>query len=85
MMPKELIPEREKKLSTARNHNYSAQMYTVYVGLNKTAEELGIKDYCIFMAGTSDSAVEYKNLLGGYKNFLAYKRCAFCAVIRHGD
>ena len=42
-------------------------MYTVYVGLNKTAEELGIKDYCIFMAGTSDSAVEYKNLLGGYK------------------
>ena len=67
MMPKELIPEREKKLSTARNHNYSARMYTVYVGLNKTAEELGIKDYCIFMAGTSDSAVEYKNLLGGYK------------------
>jgi len=50
MMPKELIPEREKKLSTARNHNYSARMYTVYVGLNKTAEELGIKDYCIFMA-----------------------------------
>lgn len=67
MMPKELIPEREKKLSTARNHNYSARMYTVYVGLNKTAEELGIKDYCIFLAGTSDSAEEYKNLLGGYK------------------
>ncbi|MBQ7736909.1 MAG: NAD(P)/FAD-dependent oxidoreductase [Oscillospiraceae bacterium] len=66
MMPKELIPEREKKLSTARNHNYSARMYTVYVGLNRTAEELGIQDYCIFMAGTSDSAKEYRNILGGY-------------------
>ena len=66
MMPKDLIPEREKKLSTARNHNYSARMFTVYVGLNKTAEELGIKDYCIFMADTSDSAKEYKNILGGY-------------------
>ena len=66
MMPKELIPEREKKLSAARNHNYSARMYTVYVGLNKTAEELGIKDYCIFMADTADSVKEYKNILGGY-------------------
>ena len=66
MMPKELIPEREKKLSAARDHNYSARMYTVYVGLNKTAEELGIRDYCIFMAGTSDSAKEYRDILGGY-------------------
>jgi prolycopene isomerase len=66
MMPKELIPEREKKLSAARDHNYSARMFTVYVGLNKTIEELGIKDYCIFFADTSDSVQEYKNILGGY-------------------
>lgn len=66
MMPKHLIPEREKKLSAARNHNYSARMYTIYVGLNKTAEELGIEDYCIFMADTSDSEKEYHNILGGY-------------------
>ena len=66
MMPKELVPEREKKLSAARGHNYSARMFTVYVGLNKTVEELGIKDYCIFFADTSDSVQEYKNILGGY-------------------
>ena len=66
MMPKDLIPEREKKLSAARKHNYSARMYTIYVGLNKTAEEIGIRDYCIFMGDTADSAKEYKNILGGY-------------------
>ena len=66
MMPKDLIPEREKKLSAARNHNYSARMYTVYVGLNKTAEELGIEDYCIFLADTADSTKEYRSMLGGY-------------------
>ena len=66
MMPKDLIPEREKKLSAARNHNYSARMFTVYVGLNKSAEELGIKDYCIFLADAADSVREYKSMLGGF-------------------
>ena len=66
MVPKELIPEREKKLSAARNHNYSARMYTVYFGLNKSPEELGIKDYCIFLGMTADSAREYKQILSGY-------------------
>lgn len=77
MMDKSLIPEREKKLSAARNKVFGARMITAYFGLNKTAEELGIKDYSIFMSGTADSVKEYKNILKGsdtneYAIFLCY-------------
>ena len=34
----------------------------IYVALNKTVEELGLTDYCVFFAGTSDSRKEYNNL-----------------------
>ena len=62
MMPKELVPEREKKLSAARNNRYGGRMVVSYFALNKSAEELGITDYTVFMPGTADSAVEYKNM-----------------------
>lgn len=58
MMPKELVPEREKKLSAARNEDYSARMFACYFGLNKPLEEIGIKDYTVFMPGSSDSVKE---------------------------
>ncbi len=77
MMDKSLVPEREKKLSAARNKIFGARMITAYFCLNKTAEELGIKDYSIFLPGTADSVKEYKDILGGYKTnnysiFLCY-------------
>ena len=77
MMPKELVPEREKKLSAARDGRYGGRMITAYFCLNKTAEELGIKDYSIFLQGTADSAQEYKDIMGGietndYSIFLCY-------------
>lgn len=62
MMPRELVPEREKKLSAARNHNYSARFCVGYFALNKTAEELGIKDYTIFFQNTADTVKEYQDL-----------------------
>lgn len=76
MMDKSLVPEREKKLSAARNRNMSARMFTTYIGLNKSAEELGIKDYSIFISGTSDSVKEYESLkkidTNNYEIFLCY-------------
>lgn len=77
MMPKELVPEREKKLSTARKQNFGARMITAYFCLDTTAEELGIHDYSIFLSGSADSAVEYKNIQNGidtndYSIFLCY-------------
>lgn len=76
MMPKQLIPEREKKLSAARNRNFGARMFTVYLGLNKSPEELGIKDYSIFLAGSADSEKEFASLrkidTNDYSIFLCY-------------
>ena len=77
MIPKELVPEREKKLAAARDGKYGGRMITAYFCLDKTAEELGIKDYSIFLQGTADSAQEYKDIMGGietndYSIFLCY-------------
>ena len=77
MMPKELIPEREKKLSAARNGDVGGRMYTAYFCLDCTAEELGIKDYNTFLFGGSDSRKEYLNMTGSqetneYGIFLCY-------------
>ena len=65
MIPKELIPEREKKLSTARGNRYSGRFITAYFCLDKSPEELGIRDYTIFMSETSDSEKSYNNIYNG--------------------
>ena len=65
MMPKELIPEREKKLSAARNQRFGARMFTAYFALDCTHEELGFNDYSIFLQGVADSEKEYNNIVNG--------------------
>ena len=67
MVPESLIPERAKKLSTARKQNYSARMFTAYFCLDCSYQELGIKDYSIFLCDTADSRKEYLNMLKGYE------------------
>ncbi len=67
MMPRELVPEREKKLSAARRGILGGRMFTAYFCLDRTAEELGIRDYSIFLPGTADSVKEYNNILKGMK------------------
>ena len=59
-IPAEVIPERELKLANARK--FSARMFVVYIGLNKTAEELGIEDYNIFINAGNDSVTEYNRM-----------------------
>lgn len=63
MMPKELVPERMKKLSAARNKNYSARMLTAYFALDCDYHELGIENYTYFLAGSSDSEKEFKGIV----------------------
>ena len=77
MVPKELVPNRQKQLANARGGNYGGRMMTAYFCLDVPYEELGIKDYCIFMMGTANSAVEYENIMKGgdankYCIFLCY-------------
>lgn len=62
MMPKELVPEREKKLAAARKGKFSTKFCMIYFALNRTCEELGLTDYCVFFAGSADSRKEYNNI-----------------------
>ena len=57
MVPPEVIPERMIKLCNARKH--CARMFVVYLGLDKSAEELGLTDYSIFLPDSADSVKEY--------------------------
>ncbi len=58
MLPKEAVPERAHKLINARD--YGVKFYTVYLGLNKTIEEFGIKDYTIVINHYSDPVKQYE-------------------------
>ena len=60
MVPQNIVPDRERKLAGARR--YSARMFVVYMGLNKSAEELGLKDYSYFLPQSADSVKEYESL-----------------------
>ena len=60
MVPQSIVPDRERKLAGARR--YSARMFVVYMGLNKSAEELGLKDYSYFLPQSADSVKEYESL-----------------------
>ena len=79
MMDKSIVPEKEKKLSAARNRLLGARMFTMHIGLNTTAEKLGIKDYSIFLPDSSDSTAEYNSLksvdTNNYSIFLCYNIC----------
>lgn len=58
-IPAKNIPERALKLANARK--FSARMFVLYLGLNKSVEELGIKDYCIFLPSSADSVTDFEN------------------------
>lgn len=65
MVEKDEIPELEVKKANARD--IALSFVTVYLGMNKTKEELGIKDYSVFLEPHADSKGQYDNsfTLGG--------------------
>lgn len=60
MMPAEAIPKKALKLVNARKKG--ELFFTVYLGLNRSAEELGIKDYSVFLYGSPDALEQYKSM-----------------------
>ena len=68
MVPEEVVPPRLRKLSSARGQKYGARMFTVHLCLDVPREELGIKDYSIFMLGSADSEREYQNIMKGMES-----------------
>ena len=55
---KSLIPAFEKKKANARE--YSFRSVSVYLGLDASPEEIGIKDYTIFISSTADTEAIFK-------------------------
>ena len=55
------IPESNLKLANARSFGISVA--TVYLGLDCTAEDLGMKDYTIFVEGHPDPRTQYNTRL----------------------
>lgn len=61
------IPEKQLKMLNTRK--IACALTTVYLGMNKTKEELGLKDYSIFIAPDSDSDKQYdaaQNFFSGF-------------------
>ncbi len=61
LVPAKYVTKRQKKLCNMREKSFGGYLYQVYIGLDKSAEELGIKDYSIMMPEKMDSVAEYKN------------------------
>ncbi len=59
LIPKGHIPESSRKLMNARE--FGTLFFTVYLGLNKTYNELGIKDYSVFLYDSPDSIEQYES------------------------
>ncbi len=58
LIPEDMIPPRAHQLANARKTG--PLFFTVYLGLDATAEELGIKDYTVFLYDSPDSISQYK-------------------------
>jgi prolycopene isomerase len=54
-----LVPEYELKKANARA--FGGRGYTALLGLDKSPEELGIKDYAVFISTSADSGEMYRN------------------------
>lgn len=53
------VPPQAVRLANARKTGML--FFVVYLGLDRSAEELGIKDYSVFLFGTTDSVRQYKD------------------------
>ncbi len=60
IIPGDKVPEAAVKLTNARDNGLT--FVNVYLGLNRSAEELGIKDYTIFLADNPDTQKQFENL-----------------------
>jgi len=62
MVEKSEIPVKEVKKANARE--LALSFVNVYLGINKTAEEIGIKDYTVFIQEKSEPKQQYERSFG---------------------
>jgi len=59
LLSKDHIPEKAVKLANARTNGM--QFFTMYIGLCRSAKELGINDYSVFLLGSPDTREQYNS------------------------
>ncbi len=59
MSDRKFVPERELKLANARK--FGITFVTIYLGLDASAEELGINDYTVFISSCANPREQYDN------------------------
>lgn len=78
LIKQEKVPDAAKKLTNARKFALTAGC--VYLGLNKSPEELGIKNYTMFIARSGDTRQNYDNAADFIKDDFLLMNCLNCAV-----
>lgn len=78
MLDQDVVPKDALKLANARQLGTSG--YLVYLGLNKSPEELGIKDYSVFIANTGDSRKQFEAMNTIDQNDFMIMNCLNIAV-----
>ena len=59
LIDSEDVPQSAVQLCSARE--IGTLFFTVYLGLNRSADELGIKDYSVFLYGSSDARAQFES------------------------
>ena len=72
------VPEQQKRAVNARR--IGARGFVVYLGLNKSAKELGLTSYSYFIYGTMDTAKETANARGFNEHPIQASICLNCAI-----
>lgn len=62
------VPRRAAQLSHARQ--IGPQFFTVYLGLNRSSEELGIRDYSVFLFDSPDPAEQFASCNDPMQSFI---------------
>lgn len=78
LMDRGNVPEKALRLSNFRK--FSGRGFTLLLGLNKSKEELGIKDYSYFIYKTCDSAKTYQSMESLQKNGVQATVCLNNAI-----
>ena len=68
MIRQDEVPEGAKRLSNARETGL--QFFNLYLGLDRTAEELGIKDYSVFIFNSPSLTEQYASISDRDRSFM---------------
>lgn len=60
MVEEAQVPPAERKRANARK--FGASALVLYLGVNKSPEELGVKDYSVFLSSTCDSREQFRRM-----------------------